>query len=491
MIFGLGAIVLDIGNWYVHKRHLQTQVDAAALAAASGFGSCFFDPTAANLAIASAALSYAGDTARDPSSVNQQVQSAGSVRVTLNSERYWAAGDPATPTTTRVRGSMLPTDPVGDNSAGTPCDTSTLDVKATDADVPKLFSWLGIRPDIKAHARVEIHEVKEESGFLPLAVPEIDPAYVYAIFVDYAKDGTQTPLKVQQLEKSATYGGSTFPYSAWVPKPESTVPGNTKVLLPGNTPTGVVILVSKSDAAPATTGTLNQICNQVPTDLVQCYAGTGSAGYDGAATGQGLAMIHGFADGLGAPDQPLLRDVQLTGMVCTGGAQPGNLSGPYYINDDSDCTVGVTREGGLRYARPSGRSHDRGQPKPRRGLCAGKRSDVRGNHRDRAVHLDVDRDDDSPCGRRPEQAESHGGEQDGAQPQQLQQPEPFGLGESGSHVVRHGRQLRPCRLRQADGDGAERNDRAAPLDRPSPMPTRPRAATTATRSTSAWISRWR
>ena len=106
---------------------------------------------------------------------------------------------------------MLPTDPVGDNSAGTPCDTSTLDVKATDADVPKLFSWLGIRPDIKAHARVEIHEVKEESGFLPLAVPEIDPAYVYAIFVDYAKDGTQTPLTVQQLEKSATYGGSTFP----------------------------------------------------------------------------------------------------------------------------------------------------------------------------------------------------------------------------------------------------------------------------------------
>ena len=89
----------------------------------------------------------------------------------------------------------------------TPCATSTLDVKATDVDVPKLFSWLGIRPDIKAHARVEIHRVKEESGFLPLAVPEIDPNYVYAIFVDYAKNGTQTPLKVQPLEeRPATYG---------------------------------------------------------------------------------------------------------------------------------------------------------------------------------------------------------------------------------------------------------------------------------------------
>ena len=29
-------------------------------------------------------------------------------------------------------------------------------------------------------------------------------------------------------------------------------------------------------------------------------------------------------------------------MVCTGGAGTGNLSGPYYVNDDSDCTVGVS-----------------------------------------------------------------------------------------------------------------------------------------------------
>ncbi len=38
VLFGLGAIVIDIGNWYVHKRHLQTQVDAAALAGATKFG---------------------------------------------------------------------------------------------------------------------------------------------------------------------------------------------------------------------------------------------------------------------------------------------------------------------------------------------------------------------------------------------------------------------------------------------------------------------
>ena len=107
-------------------------------------------------------------------------------------------------------------------------------MKATDTDVPKLFSWLGIRPDIKAHARIEIRKVKAESGFLPLAVPEIDPNYVYAIYVDYSKDGTQTPLLVQELKKGTipTLAGtsSSFPYSGWIPKTESEVPGNTKVL---------------------------------------------------------------------------------------------------------------------------------------------------------------------------------------------------------------------------------------------------------------------
>ena len=52
VLFGLGAIVLDIGNWYVHKRHLQTQVDAAVLAAGPAFVGCFHGPLIANQAIA-------------------------------------------------------------------------------------------------------------------------------------------------------------------------------------------------------------------------------------------------------------------------------------------------------------------------------------------------------------------------------------------------------------------------------------------------------
>ena len=69
VLFGLGAIVLDIGNWYVHKRHLQTQVDAAVLAAGPAFVGCFHAPAAANQAIAQTALEYAGDTLRDGTTV--------------------------------------------------------------------------------------------------------------------------------------------------------------------------------------------------------------------------------------------------------------------------------------------------------------------------------------------------------------------------------------------------------------------------------------
>ncbi len=340
VIFGIGMIVMNVGNWYVHKRHLQTQVDAAVLASAPSFSGCFHDQAIANAGVSSTALSYAGDTARKPTTNNQQIQKPGAVRVTLNSQRYWNAGDPAVPT---LNGYGTPTDPVGDNSAGYPCSISSLDAKATDEDVPSLFRLLAIFPDIKTHAKVEILRVREAMGFLPLAVPEIDPNYAYAIFVDYAENGTQVPIKVQELAKAPTYGGSGFLYSTWVTRSSVAVPGNESVSVHPDATfsdgTGVVILVSKDDTPPSTSGTLNGICNQTPVELVQCYAGTGAA-YDGAANGQGLAFIHSFATSTGNPANPLLRDVNLGATVCIGGIGAGNLSPPYFINDDADCSVG-------------------------------------------------------------------------------------------------------------------------------------------------------
>ena len=54
------ALSVDIGNWWVHKRHLQLQVDAAALAGGALLGDCFTDPAGANLAITNEATRYGG-----------------------------------------------------------------------------------------------------------------------------------------------------------------------------------------------------------------------------------------------------------------------------------------------------------------------------------------------------------------------------------------------------------------------------------------------
>ena len=59
------SLSVDIGNWWVHKRHLQTQVDAAALAGGAMLGQCFSDPAAANTAIQNEATRFGGGAGLD------------------------------------------------------------------------------------------------------------------------------------------------------------------------------------------------------------------------------------------------------------------------------------------------------------------------------------------------------------------------------------------------------------------------------------------
>ena len=90
----MGTVVVDVGNWYVHRRHLQTQVDAAALAAAGSFNGCFLTPTTANTNVTNTALLYAGDPSRQPTGapatpINAQVTPDNTVHVVLNADDYW------------------------------------------------------------------------------------------------------------------------------------------------------------------------------------------------------------------------------------------------------------------------------------------------------------------------------------------------------------------------------------------------------------------
>src|SRR6516225_9805570 len=84
------AIATDVGNWFVHRRHLQMQVDAAALAGGALFGNCFStDSTVAagaSSAIEDEAARYAGLAS---SSYNLQVGGGSSnISVAYNSQTF-------------------------------------------------------------------------------------------------------------------------------------------------------------------------------------------------------------------------------------------------------------------------------------------------------------------------------------------------------------------------------------------------------------------
>ena len=306
------AIVIDIGNLNVHGRRLQTLVDAGALASVSKFVGCSLqvaDKEAANDAIRTGALEYAGDFARHAGTENFQVQEPADVRIVLNSSRYWKDGDP-------VDGFGLDdTIDFDGNPAtpGDPCSTSSLDVKGTDDNAPLLFGFIPLVIDPKRHARIQIEPVVEQNGMLPWAVPEIDPAAVAAIFVD--EDSGDVLASPQLLEKQDLVS---TPFADW-----STPPGSEGVDL-ASPNMGVIILVSKTNASPTLTGSLTAICNQAP-NLVKCYGGDGAT--------DGIGFIHGWS---GTPGNPRIGDVSLSNVDC-----PEELSAPYFYRSGG-CDLGLT-----------------------------------------------------------------------------------------------------------------------------------------------------
>jgi hypothetical protein len=323
LILLISVVVVDVGNWYVHKRRLQTLVDAGAFAGATKFVGCSFqfgDPPAANAAIKSMALGYSGDTARAPDTLNVQEQQPDDVRVVLNSSRYWADGDSLTSPGPHPLDDTLDHDG-NPGTPGDPCSSKTLDVKATDDDAPLLFGFLPFVADPKRKARVEIRQIKEQAGMLPWAVPDLEPAAVAAIFVD---ENTGEVFDYQLLMQRDDVD---LPFSEWT---TSATEEQVDLASENN---GVVILVSKVDDMPALStggaGTLTTICSQSP-GLVGCYAGDGNQ--------DGLAFIHGWAGGpAGTPDAPQIRDVGLF----AADACADDFAAPYYLRSAEDCSLGV------------------------------------------------------------------------------------------------------------------------------------------------------
>jgi hypothetical protein len=298
------ALVLDIANWKVHKRHLQLQADSAALAAAGSFSLANCSDTL----LAAQAHKYAGPDASGALALyNEQVGGtpASKMHVLINSSEYF--GDPG----------------AGDSSDpnGSPCAAGYIDIKATETDLPWFMGFGGIVSRINAHARVSVLKQSSSNGALPIAVPNPLPQSAAAIFIN---EGTRAilapPLPLTDLGPSGLlqlYGSGT-----------SGLP-----LVPVAPNTGVVIALS-GRTSMSLTGTLTDICQQ---NLTECY----DAGADPPT--HGLSFIRGYStSGSGTPpNQPILRSVELfpTGTCATAYFSDGTCTYDLVAKIDAGTSV--------------------------------------------------------------------------------------------------------------------------------------------------------
>jgi hypothetical protein len=269
--------VVDVGDWFVHKRHLQMQADAGALAGGGRFTfPCADEP------IVTEARKYAGDSSNG-FAYNLQVAPTeqSNVHVLVNSAEFWNEGG------------------VNYSDGGPPCSARMVDIKITEANLPWFFG-LSVVPAINAHARVVIQALHRAAGALPVAVPDIDPKVARAYFVD---ESTGTVLASTPLAKTSTSGG----LAVW---------DNVAA------PLSVPINASRIGVRIALGGGSSTTCGE---KLVLCY--------DTAST-NGIVHVQGWSSSGSAapPNPPLARGVNLFS---------GSCSDAYFVADDAACSIGV------------------------------------------------------------------------------------------------------------------------------------------------------
>jgi hypothetical protein len=329
----LVTFVVDVGHWFEHKRHLQSQVDAGALAGATAFGGCanattaqLADPTsAANLAIRDQVRKYSGDTKNLASALNGQVNNQSNVTVVINSSKY--PGDGGTSY---------------DDPNGPPCQSQYVDVKSTDANLP-LFFASSVVPKINAHARVAIKSVGTLAGSLPLAVEDVNPLAAGALVVNEDAAGFKTSTSAV-LARQALTAGTPTTLNGQNLTPWTAGPFSFSVTSPNKDMSIVFALCSnKTICGPGkgngwvtdNTKSLSQVCGQL---FVTCQNSDQT----------GIEFLQGYSSGgTGSASAPILRSVTLRkdagNGACTDDSAPYfMLNGGCKIGADAKIDFGVT-----------------------------------------------------------------------------------------------------------------------------------------------------
>jgi hypothetical protein len=289
------AFSVDIGNWWVHKRHLQLQVDAAALAGGARFSQCFPDAGVGNAAIAAEATRFGGGPG---SSYNGQVGNAnqGTIGPLVYQSKTYPAGS----------------NPADDTDERPPCEALEFDVKASEAELPLLFQIPGLSSiaSINAHARVELKKVRIFEGMLPLAVPEVRPRHVTATFVDESGAAVGPPVA---LSGPTASGG----LANWT--------GTGNVPVEAGKKLGVRIGIGQS---PATCAAANG------------EGGAGFACFDAQNSSTGLVAIEGFsASGAGTPAAPTRASFEVWPVTACSGSP--FFSDTALTSTATSCAAGV------------------------------------------------------------------------------------------------------------------------------------------------------
>jgi len=344
----LGSVVVAVGSWYTHARHLQTKVDAAAFAGGGVWGFPCGDDVDANIE-AEARLYLGEHTAADGAVVaSPHNEMLGGVRAdqvfaTLNQADWW-------------RGSFSASD--FSSPAGSVCASKVLDVKATEADSPLLWSWLPLFPDIKRKARVQIEEIAGLTGLLPIAVRLPQPLSAAAVFFDEA-GAEREILAVVPFRQVCTESEPTCIWGApaglgqWTTEPKAGS-GGSWARLAARPKTGIVVATSVRPLCGAGTPPAGQPCmNMSPTpswvgrsvdefcqqgnNTVRCYDDVDGGG-PSQIVSEGLHFLYGHATGTtpAGPNWPELRGAWLeAGPLAAGTTCPS----PYFVSEPATCTV--------------------------------------------------------------------------------------------------------------------------------------------------------
>ena len=319
LILILGTLAVDVGNWFTHKRHLQTQVDAAAL----GGGSRFTIPCdgTSNSNIVNTARTYAGPSAdNNTGPFNPQVSNTPSsqLHIRLNALDYYGQGPNDTDFSWVDTGS----------ASGQPCDNGFIDVKATEKDLPWFFNTVGsgLVPTINAEARAKLSPVIADRGFIPIGVqlPKIYKAQAtITLCTPNGNKLTQSlEIPLQPLPAAAQTDSN---MTLWAPDPASypgyTVPvtaPNSNSVCSGTDYDGIDVDIQVS-GSPNVTPTTSNCTNQ----FVDCFD---------------TVMLRSFKAPNGTAITPAFGDVRMLDVNCGPGT-------PYWSSGDATnlpCSFNAT-----------------------------------------------------------------------------------------------------------------------------------------------------